>query len=303
MQISSSLSAGLSVVKATSAKTTAVDSGTSASSTDSTTTDSTSTADSTESEKAQKLLAALAKLKQLRTSQNAAARSGAESKVARLKELLKNLKMFGSGDPKRMAKMIAQIAKELDAANKDYIRAGGSSGLVSSSDLGSATSETTDATADTAQDNSQETETVSSSDGTDTTAADGSQATQTDSTAVTDEPSASSSCGTDATATDSSQTTDTDATSSSDSTQSQTSGSTASGQDGFFDEVRKLKQQLVDMLKQVEADLKKRHMTDDTDTSDAQKALDEIDRDLKSATQSSSTATDVSTGSLVNISA
>jgi len=53
------------------------------------------------------------------------ARAQARARVMQLVERLKIIKKLGEADPKLMAKMLAQLMKELKAAVKDYAKAGG----------------------------------------------------------------------------------------------------------------------------------------------------------------------------------
>jgi hypothetical protein len=268
MQISTTSSVGIGLTKAGSAK--------SAATTTATTTTGSQNGD------AQDLQQALANLKQLNAGADTDSKSDARRKVEQLRQQLKQLKLFCAGDPKRFAKMVAQIAKQLAAANKEYIRAGGTPGLVSASEVSADTDDATTATSDSSQ-------SVQTEDAT----ADAGDAVQAEDATVSDD--ASMGAGADATSTDSSFSSSSDATASTDSVQ--TTGASSDDAD-FFDQVRQLKRQLEDTLKQIKLALKSRHQSSDGDIADARKALDEIDRDLKAAVPSGGQA-----GAVVDISA
>lgn len=91
---------------------------------------STSNSDDTAS-----LQTALSAIKTAQTTPNSFLRDMARQKVEQLKEFLQQAKLFYGGDAKRMARLLRQIAKDLDAANKEYIRAGGTATLVTAADL------------------------------------------------------------------------------------------------------------------------------------------------------------------------
>jgi hypothetical protein len=82
-----------------------------------------------------------------RTDQRAQANAMARQKVEMLKQRLKMLQMSSVGNPAGVARQVAQIAKELAAAVKSYVAAGGSA-----ADVGTASSSNTDTpSADAAQ--------------------------------------------------------------------------------------------------------------------------------------------------------
>lgn len=69
----------------------------------------------------------------------------AAEKVKQLKARLQSLKMIYAGDPKKLARAAAQIARELGAAVKSYVDAGGGAGELGGVDAGAAPAETADA--------------------------------------------------------------------------------------------------------------------------------------------------------------
>ncbi|ESQ85772.1 hypothetical protein AEAC466_00945 [Asticcacaulis sp. AC466] len=75
-----------------------------------------------------------------RTDQRAQANAMARQKVEMLKQRLKMLQMSSVGNPAGVARQVAQIAKELAAAVKSYVAAGGSA-----ADVGIATPQNTEA--------------------------------------------------------------------------------------------------------------------------------------------------------------
>jgi hypothetical protein len=70
---------------------------------------------------------------------NAQRKAMAQQKIAQIKQSLKTLQQFHGLDPKATAKMLAQLAKELAQAVKDYVSAGGNDASVTAGASVSAT--------------------------------------------------------------------------------------------------------------------------------------------------------------------
>ncbi len=73
---------------------------------------------------------ALATIKNSKSDYKAQAKAQAAERVARIKEQLKMLRQMAGMDPKMVARVAAQLAKELAAAVKDYKAAGGTDNSV-----------------------------------------------------------------------------------------------------------------------------------------------------------------------------
>lgn len=80
-----------------------------------------------DAEKLQEQSNALFQLKNQPEDWRATARADAWKKVEHLKQILKQMKALAAGNPQSMAKALAQITRELAAAVKQYVQAGGSS--------------------------------------------------------------------------------------------------------------------------------------------------------------------------------
>jgi|GEM_PF-1968140 len=80
-----------------------------------------------DTEKIQEQKNALTQLKTAPDDRRATAKAEAWKKVELLKQLLKQMKALAAGNPKYMAKALVQLAKDLAAAVKQYVQAGGTS--------------------------------------------------------------------------------------------------------------------------------------------------------------------------------
>lgn len=81
---------------------------------------------------------AVATLKTIKTKTDDDQKARASQKVQELKARLQALKMIYAGDPKKLARAAAQIARELAAAVKSYTSAGGSTAELAGADSGDA---------------------------------------------------------------------------------------------------------------------------------------------------------------------
>jgi hypothetical protein len=81
---------------------------------------------------------AVATLKTIKTKTGDDQKARAAQKVQELKARLQALKMIYAGDPKKLARAAAQIARELAAAVKSYTSAGGSTAELAGADGGDA---------------------------------------------------------------------------------------------------------------------------------------------------------------------
>ena len=93
-----------------------------------------------DTEKIQEQKNALTQLKTASEDRRATAKAEAWKKVELLKQLLKQMKALAAGNPKYMAKALVQLAKDLAAAVKQYVQAGGTSDATGvQSDIASST--------------------------------------------------------------------------------------------------------------------------------------------------------------------
>lgn len=96
--------------------------------------------------KLQAMQAALTKLQSSKDN-GAAARADAKARVERLKQAIIELQLFYASDPKRLAGLVARLARALVAAVRDYVRAGGSSADLAVTSVSMPSSDTTNAAA------------------------------------------------------------------------------------------------------------------------------------------------------------
>jgi hypothetical protein len=233
---------------------------------------------------------ALQQLKQLPKTLSDNAKANAQDRVSRLKKMIQQLRMMCAGNPKQMAKMVAQLAKELQAAVKEYVRAGGSQ-----ADVGS------DTAAPAADDGSsgETSDAAKSGDQADTADATAEAATA-ESEAKADEAGKAG----EKDANDGDKPSASDPRAMEDMTKryeasAQTSGD-AKARDEFFQDVREVEKKLKQMLDEIKASAKRQHKADDKDIGDSEKALDDIDRTLSSPEGAAAAGT---SGSAVNITA
>jgi hypothetical protein len=102
--------------------------------TGSTATAAASKADEIAARKLQEAKNAVAVLATVKGKSNDAEKARAAQKVKELKARLQALKMLYAGDPKKLARAAAQIARELGAAVKSYTSAGGDAGDLAGTD-------------------------------------------------------------------------------------------------------------------------------------------------------------------------
>ncbi|MDV6331607.1 hypothetical protein [Asticcacaulis sp. 201] len=209
-----------------------------------------------------------------RTDQRAQANAMARQKVEMLKQRLKLLQMSSVGNPAGVARQVAQIAKELAAAVKSYVAAGGSA-----ADVGTASSSNTD---------------TPSSDATQKGAA-AAQAAPGDAETASDAPSTDSKAGDDKTSeTKNPYDKAIDALNS----QAAKSGKAAAEKQedaDFLTGVKALKQKLKELLAHAKAGLGQSNDTDEADT--AMKALEKELANLENGTGAQA----VSAGGLVSV--
>jgi hypothetical protein len=232
-------------------------------------------------EKLQEAKDALAQLKQLPKLWRDNAKQEAKAKVDRQRQLLKQMKALSGGDPKRAAHVLAQIAKELAAAVKQYVQAGGVSNEPSDSSLPSAT-ENAYAQSDT--NGAPPSEDVK---------ADASAPTESEQPDSTDSTrSAAQATSAYQAARDGMQT----------STTSQADQiAAAKDHEAFFDDVRALERKMREILDKVKLALKLQNAKPNRDVEDCEKALKEMDQQIASV--SAVTGNSAMMGALTNLSA
>jgi hypothetical protein len=255
-----------------------------------------------ETEAAEKLQAqkdALATLKVLPKVTSDNAKMLAKQKVDQVREKIKQLKMLCAGDPKRLARLVAQLAKELGEAVKQYMAAGGSAGDVAASDTPQAapqdsTSDEKTASATEQGDAAGKTNAPESGDSPSSASADApAQASQDQSLNQTSQSDGQKSSNAAAAYQKTSDALD---------KQLQPSAADKDKAD-FLDEVRGLERKIKEALKAAKSALLRKGKSKDTD--DADEALKKLDQEMTNA-ESGSTASALSTagtGGTVNVSA